>query len=189
MEIYKLALEKIPEVSGEYTTIATYDGFVYVRSNNQEELKEPFIPSELPISYVEGMKERLDYEKIIKETELNNRCNKLLESFESSALKEAYIYDMKQEDQINLLGLVIANVDSFFRCAKKATPNDKQNIPHTKEQIKQVYNDGLKTKSEMIYICGVLKEHLKSLQTIEEIKALKWEDYEQIKTQKGVKSE
>lgn len=175
---YKLEIEKIPEVKGEFKTIVTDKGYVYVES--KEELKEPFIPSELPQSYKDKLKEILDFEKISKEGELNRRCDKLLESFESSALGEIYIYDMKQEDQINLLGLVIAGVDSFFRCAKKDTPLDKQNIPHTKEQLRQVYNDGLETKSNLIYICGFLKEYIKTLDSIDEVKALKWEDYDVI---------
>ncbi|PAF53242.1 hypothetical protein BKH42_06860 [Helicobacter sp. 13S00482-2] len=180
MNTYKLPTSKITEVQGEYKTIYNNGTFVYVEPKEDIELKEPFIKEELPKEYQDKLREILDYEKVRKTLELNNACDKLLQSFESNALGESYIYDGKQEDQINLMGLVLANIDGFFRCAKKTTPHDKQNIPHTKAQIKQVYSDGLAYKSQMIYICGVLKEHLKSLSTIEEIKALKWEDYQNI---------
>lgn len=181
MKIYKLALEKIPEVKGEFTTITTYDGFVYVKPIDDGELKEPFEPSELPRAYQDKIDEIISEQKIKKIIELNRTCDKLLSDFTSSALGTPYIYDMRQEDQINLMGLVIAKVDSFFRCAKLEDPTNKQNLPHTKEQLAIVYSDGLKAKSEIIYICGILKEYLQNLEDIDSIKRLKWEDYEKIK--------
>lgn len=181
MKIYKLKIEKIPEVKGEFNTIYNDGEFVYVQGINKEELESPFILSELPSSYEERLKENLEYEKVRKISMLNATCDRLLSSFSSDALGESYIYDGKQEDQINLMGLVIAGIDGFFRCAKADNPTDKQNYPHTKEQIKQVYSDGLKIKSETIYKCGVLKEYLKTLNSIDEVKAIKWEDYDAIK--------
>lgn len=181
MKTYKLALEKIPEVKGEFKTIYNDGEFVYVQGINKEELESPFILSELPSVYEEKLKENLEYEKVRKIGELNATCDRLLGSFSSDALGETYIYDGKQEDQINLMGLVIAGVDGFFRCAKISNPTDKQNYPHTKEQIKKVYSDGLKIKSETIYKCGILKDYLKTLNSIDEVKSIKWEEYEKIK--------
>lgn len=180
MKTYKLPIDKIIEVKGEFTTLYNDGEFVYVEPSGDEELSEPFILSELPARYIQTIQEALEFAKTKKISELNRRCDKLLEKFTSNALGEEYIYDGRQEDQINLMGLLIAGVDGFFRCAKASDDTNKQNYPHTKEQIKQVYNDGLKYKSETIYQCGILKEYLKHLSSIDEVKALKWEDYDSI---------
>ncbi|PAF51275.1 hypothetical protein [Helicobacter sp. 13S00477-4] len=185
MKTYKLSIDKIDEVKGEFKTLYNNGIFIYVQPLEDIELNEPFIQEDLPKEYEEKRQELLGYERIRKTTQFNSICDKYLENFQSSALGSAYIYDMAQEDQINLMGLVIAGIDSFFRCESKDNPKGKQNIPHTKEQLKQVYFDGLKAKSEIIYICGVLKEYLKTLDDVDSIRRLKWEDYEWIKEKVG----
>lgn len=180
MKTYKLPIENIPDVKGEFTTLYNDGEFVYIQPLNDEELSEPFVATALPNSYAQSLQDALETAKIKKTLELNHRCDKLLENFTSTALGEAYIYDGSQEDQINLMGLLIAGIDGFFRCAKASEPQNKQNYPHTKEQIKQVYAEGLKYKSETIYQCGVLKEYLKQLTTIDALNALKWEDFDAI---------
>ncbi|PAF50853.1 hypothetical protein [Helicobacter sp. 13S00477-4] len=183
MKTYKLSTDKIAEVKGEFKTLYSNGRFIYVQPLEDIELNEPFIQEDLPKEYEEKRQEILSYERVKKTSELNRICDKYLQNFQSSALGSAYIYDMAQEDQINLMGLLIAGIDSFFRCAKASDPDDKQNIPHTKEQLKQVYSDGLKAKSGIIYICGVLKEYVKSLDDLDSIKRVKWEDYEDITRQ------
>lgn len=181
MKTYKLPIEKIPEVKGEFKTLYDDGEFVYIEPIEDIELIEPFIQEELPKKYQEKIEENLAFYRVQKTIALNAHCDFLLKNFTSNALGEDYIYDGKQEDQINLMGLVIAGIDGYFRCAKATEPTHKQNYPHTKEQIKKVYSDGLAFKAEMIYICGVLKEYLKTLSDEKAIKSLKWEDYEKIK--------
>lgn len=178
MQIYELSKDKVLRVSGSFEYIGEIDGKVYVKG---EHLSEPFIPSILPQSLVDSIQLALTRARVEKEKEMNAKCNELLTYFESDALGESYIYDMSVEDQLNLMALATSKADSYFRCHKVGEP--KANIPHTSAQLKKVYADGIKYKSDTIYACGVLKAYLLTLEDIEQIKTLQWEDYESIKAQ------
>lgn len=179
MQIYELSKDKILRVSGSFVYVGEIDGKLYVRGEN---LSEPFISSSLPQSLQDMLNAELEAARKEKEKELNAECDELLKSFTSNALGESYIYDMSVEDQLNLMALATSKADSYFRCHKAGEP--KANIPHTSAQLKKVYADGIKYKSDTIYACGVLKAYLLTLEDIEQIKALQWEDYERIiKTQ------
>ncbi|PAF49646.1 hypothetical protein BKH41_02860 [Helicobacter sp. 12S02232-10] len=128
----------------------------------------------MPQSFLETQERELTELKNKKIEELNKTCDASILNFTSDALGSEHIYDAKLEDQLNLLGLVAANIDSFFRCAPIDNPLDKQNLPHTKEQLKAVYNDALKMKSEAIFKCGVLKDKVKKASGKEEVSKIVW---------------
>ncbi len=53
------------------------------------------------------------------EKEINAICKeKITKGFKSEILGSAHAYDLTLEDQTNLQALVIANIDSVFRCAE-----------------------------------------------------------------------
>ncbi|WP_095334222.1 hypothetical protein [Helicobacter sp. 11S02596-1] len=176
MKIYALPLEKINDVEGVFDTITQEDNLVYIQSETP--LKEPFFESDLPKGYLEAQAQKLQEAKDRAIEAMNARCDEELKQFTSEALGSPHRYDMNAEDQLNLLGLMIAGVDSFFRCAPivDGEAGEKSNIPHTKEQIQKLYTDALTYKSSQIYQCGIVKEKIKACESIEAVEALKWED-------------
>lgn len=170
--IYKFSQSLILQAVGDYTTHCIEGGFVFVES--KKKLYDFWVKANLPESYLAEQAEKLANAQKAKCEELNKVCDSHLLSFESSALGEVYVYDGKLEDQLNLLGLVSAGIDSYFRCLKKGE-NIKQNLPHTKAQLQQVYKDGLTYKSTMIYKCGELKAQVMKAASVEEAQSVKWE--------------
>lgn len=69
MKFYKLPLEKVSLVSGEFKTIGTYQNCIYVKG---EDLKSPFVEvSELPNAFLESVSGKLMEAKASKLEELN----------------------------------------------------------------------------------------------------------------------
>ncbi|MFP5952437.1 hypothetical protein ACLF8M_06680, partial [Helicobacter pylori] len=53
------------------------------------------------------------------EKEINAICKeKIIKDFRSSVLGNLHVYDLTLEDQTNLQALVLANIDSVFKCAE-----------------------------------------------------------------------
>lgn len=175
MAIYGIKTNEILKVTGSFIVIDTYNDILYVKGEN---LNAPFFTTQLPQELLDKHNAILKEAREKKENELNLHCDNLLKNFSSNALGDTYYYDFSLEDQLNLTALVVAGNDGYFRCYKEKQP--KQNIPHTKEQLKQVFQDGLTYKANMIAICGKLKAHLLTLDSKEKIEAIKWEDHENI---------
>lgn len=176
MAIYGIHTNEILGVAGNFVVIDTHNNILYVEGND---LNSPFFEAELPQEILDKKNAILKEAREKKEIELNLYCDSLLTSFSSNALGETHFYDSSPEDQLNLIALVVAGISGYFRCYKE---NElKQNIPHTKEQLNQVFKDGLEYKANMISICGKLKAHLLTLKSKEEIERVRWEDYESIK--------
>lgn len=175
--IYELSTAEIKNVQGTYNYIGSQDNKIYVSG---EGLSAPFKESTLPYALEQKMQEQLIDAKVKKTFAINEHCDRLLTSFSSSALGEEYIYDMTLEDQINLMGLALAKIDTFFRCTRKSD-KIKDNYEHTAEQIAQVYQDGLTYKAQIIYDCGLLKKHIQACTTLAEVEAISWDSLEQLK--------
>lgn len=170
--IYTIKRSKIKELGIEkFNVILSIDNDFYIESN--QKLKEPFTKSNFT---KQDLQDVLREQKDLKIAELNLACDNSLKSFISAALGEAHYYNVTLEDQLNLLSLVVADLSSFFRC-KKVGENIFMNKLHTKDQIKKVFNDGLIFKSSLLNACGNLKLYLESLNDINLIKALKFENY------------
>lgn len=169
---YKIDNNDILSVQGEFNVVGVFNQEIFITSNKK--LPKPFVLIDaLPETLEKQQEIILKQEKEKKIQELNAYCDDLLKSFESDALGELHIYDANLEDQINLMGLVIAGIDSFFRCNKK--DEIKQNIPHTKEQLQKVYQDGLLHKSKIIEKCGVLKALVENAKTQSEVQEIFWD--------------
>ena len=172
-KIYSLLASKITLVQGNFQYLGEEEGKVYVEGDG---LSAPFVeePS-LPHNLEAILQMQIKEAKKQKINELNDACDVKLKSFKSSALGAEHIYDGSLEDQLNLMGAVAMNKDMHFRCAKEG--GSKTNVLHTKAQLKQLYDDWLNYKAEIILECGVLKSHVESLSSIQEIEGVSWDSY------------
>ncbi len=171
--IYQIPLNKLTTQKDSFEVVCVLDFVAFIKS--KKALKSPFKKAELPAEFIEAEALKLAKAKEAKCAELNAVCDSHLMSFESSALGETHIYDSALEDQLNLLGLVSAGIDSYFRCLKKGA-SVKENKPHSKAQLAAVYKDGLTYKSEQIYKCGLLKAKVMAAKTLDEVASVAWEE-------------
>lgn len=167
--LYRLRNKDILQVVGDYQNIGVLDDFCYIKS--LDPLAYPFeviqsLPKELEIK----IQEELYQAKQNKNKELKNTCDSLLSCFESDALGEVYMYESDLESQLNLMGLVIANLDADFPCRR--AQEEKQNILHTKEQISTVYSHWLNHKSKVISKYQSLKQKVNNSLTLEEVNSI-----------------
>ncbi len=134
-------------------------------------------------AFLEKMKElALSVKKKALEEKINQICNeKILSGFDCDALGSLHHYDTRLEDQINIQALASANLGSFFRCAEVLADKSYSNKiykEHTAEQIKSVFNSGLKFKSDLLAFYGKEKERLASINSLEELEAFKISELE-----------
>lgn len=180
MNYYKISSANFADIhEGDFELLEVKDGKIIVQTSGT--LPKPFTKiSKLDEALSAQIAERFENAKNAKIAELNKACDEELLSFKSSALGEEYTYDLATEDQINYMGLAMANTDAFMRCYKVDENGEiigyKQNLPHTATQIQQAYADGAAHKIAQIAKCGTLKEQVEKAQTIAEINAVKWKD-------------
>lgn len=165
--VYTLANGKLSQES-ELQAITELDGIIYYWGVPNAEIDDA-TPSERTKSELEAL---ISEARQLKIAELNATCDSLLVSFKSSATGVERIYDSEVEDQLNILALVAAGVDSYFRCALPG--GAKENVKHTAQQMKQVFGDGLKYKSVIIGICGILKAYVETQSSIDKIRRINW---------------
>lgn len=146
--------------------ITTIDGISYYET---EELEDGLEAVDFTREALEG---KVTEAKSSKIEELNRTCDTLIKQFKSSATGEERIYDADIEDQLNITAIVMAGVDSYFRCSKDGI--NKENVSHSAEQMKQVFADGLKYKSQVIGVCGILKAFVDSQTSVDTIKTINW---------------
>ncbi|WP_240442417.1 hypothetical protein [Helicobacter pylori] len=140
---------------------------------------------DLPLksAFLEKLKElALSVGKKALEEKINQICNeKILSGFDCDALGSLHHYDTRIEDQINIQSLASANLGSFFRCTEvlgNGSYSNKVYKKHTAEQIKSVFNSGLKFKSDLLAFYGKQKEKLASINSLEELEAFKISELE-----------
>ncbi len=119
-----------------------------------------------------------------KKQELENQINaickeKIVKDFRSSVLGNLHAYDLTLEDQANLQALVIANIDSVFRCAEvsNGVVTDKTYKNHTKAQILQLSQEALKFKQNLIVFYGREKERLNAVNSLEALEKFVIKEY------------
>ncbi|QDY61534.1 hypothetical protein CV728_08335 [Helicobacter pylori] len=115
------------------------------------------------------------------EKEINATCKeKIIKDFRSSVLGRAHAYDLALEDQANLQALILANIDSVFRCAEvgnNGVVGAKTYKNHTKAQILQLSKEALNFKQNLIIFYGREKERLKAITSLEELEKFKIKEY------------
>ncbi len=114
------------------------------------------------------------------EKEINAICKeKIVKDFRSSVLGNLHAYDLTLEDQANLQALVIAGVDSVFRCAEvnNGVVGDKTYKNHTKAQILKLSQDALRFKQNLIVFYGREKERLNAINSLEALEQFVIKEY------------
>ncbi len=113
--------------------------------------------------------------KEAKIDDINSQCEAAITGgFPSSALGEEHIYDSEVEDQINLIGAVIA-AGAGISVEYKCYHNDvKSWHEHTPAQMQQVYMDGLVYKVTQLKKATFLKEQISACQSQEELNGINW---------------
>ncbi len=114
------------------------------------------------------------------EKEINAICKeKIVKDFRSSVLGDLHAYDLTLEDQANLQALVIAGIDSVFRCAEvnDGVVGNKTYKNHTKAQILKLSQDALKFKQDLIVFYGREKERLNAINSLEALEQFVIKEY------------
>ncbi|WP_120906326.1 hypothetical protein [Helicobacter pylori] len=114
------------------------------------------------------------------EKQINAICKeKITKEFKSSVLGSLHAYDLTLEDQANLQALVIANIDSVFRCAEvnNGVSGNKTCQNHTKAQLLKLSQEALKFKSDLILFYGREKERLNAITSLEALEKFVIKEY------------
>ncbi len=114
------------------------------------------------------------------EKEINAICKaKITKGFTSNILGSAHAYDLAFEDQINLQALILANIDSVFRCAEvnNGVIKNKTYKKHDKAQLLRLSQEALKFKSDLILFYGREKERLNAITSLEALEKFTIKEY------------
>lgn len=114
------------------------------------------------------------------ESQINAICKeKIVKEFRSSVLGSLHAYDLELEDQSNLQALVIAGIDSVFRCTEvsNGVALNKTFKKHTKAQILKLSQEALKFKQNLIVFYGREKERLNAINSLEALEKFAIKEY------------
>ncbi len=115
------------------------------------------------------------------ESQINAICKeKIVKEFRSSVLGDLHAYDLELEDQANLQALVLAGIDSVFRCAgvsNDGVVSNKTYKNHTKAQILKLSQEALKFKQDLIVFYGREKERLNAVDSLEALEEFVIKEY------------
>ncbi|PUD44144.1 hypothetical protein [Helicobacter pylori] len=119
-----------------------------------------------------------------KKQELKDKINaickeKIINGFKSEVLGSLHAYDLALEDQANLQALVLANIDSIFRCSEviNGVLGFKTYKKHTKTQLLKLSQEALKFKSDLILFYGREKERLNAITSLEALEKFEIKEY------------
>ena len=119
----------------------------------------------------------LEQLKSIKIDSINQECeSSITGGFASSALGAPHIYDSSIEDQLNLIGSLLASqaLPSVpFRCRLESEA-EKSWQDHTPSQMQQVYFDGVTFKTTQLMIASGLKAQILAATSELELQAITW---------------
>ncbi|WP_240418233.1 hypothetical protein [Paenibacillus periandrae] len=105
---------------------------------------------------------------------LNNACNAaILSGFTSNALEDEHTYDFDYEAQTNLGGMLNAIMAEIVT-EKIYWKASGLPVPHTINQFKQVYADGLTHKNSLITKYWTLKSQVLSANSLDDIESVTW---------------
>jgi len=119
----------------------------------------------------------LHNKKATKTSEINSACAKAITSgFTSSALGTQHTYQSEQTDQLNLIGVVAAGTDDYFKCGVADTNgNITWNYElHTIAQLQQVLVDGKTHKQDLLQKANTLKTQVANATTVKDVEAIVW---------------
>ncbi len=159
--------------NGSFEVVGNAIHLNIITSDNQETPTKDQVLEKLKELTLKQKKQEL-------EKEINTICKeKIIKDFRSSVLGSPHVYDLALEDQANLQALVIANMDSVFRCAEVSNGviGAKTYKNHTKAQILQLSKEALTFKQKLIIFYGKEKERLNAISSLEELEKFVIKEY------------
>ncbi|AZP95456.1 hypothetical protein CYK58_04265 [Helicobacter pylori] len=173
---YKDYLASVFDAMGFYGSFEVMDNNIHLniipKANNDLPTKEQVL-EKLQELTLKKKKQEL-------ENQINAICKeKIVKEFRSSVLGSLHAYDLTLEDQANLQALVLANIDSVFRCAEvnNGVIMDKTYKNHTKAQILKLSQEALKFKQNLIVFYGREKERLNAINRLEALEKFVIKEY------------
>ncbi|WP_187940583.1 hypothetical protein [Helicobacter pylori] len=171
---YKDYLGSVFDKMGFYGSFEVIDNAIHLNIVSDKE-----IPTKEQV--LEKLKEiTLTKKKQELEIKINAICKeKIIKDFRSSTLGSLHAYSLELEDQANLQALVIAGIDSVFRCAEisNGVIGFKTYKKHTKAQILKLSQEALKFKSDLILFYGREKERLNTVTSLEALEKFEIKEY------------
>ncbi|WQT29638.1 hypothetical protein FE843_02275 [Helicobacter pylori] len=172
---YKDYLGSVFDEIGFYGSFEVIDNAIHLNIISDKE-----IPTKEQV--LEKLKEiTLTKKKQELEIKINAICReKIVKDFKSSVLGNLHAYSLELEDQANLQALVIAGIDSLFRCAEVSNDGvagQKAYKKHTKAQILKLSQEALKFKQDLIVFYGREKERLQAVTSLEELEKFVIKEY------------
>ena len=190
-EVHGIYVPEIPEVLNADGTVKTpavpsyYDVSGLPTPNIEVSEADWQVAIDNNYNYVDATTNTLSYKdfrtlaelKTSKTNEINSACSKAITSgFTSSALGTPHTYQSEQTDQLNLIGVVTAGTDDYFKCGvTDANGNITWNYElHTIVQLQQVLADGKAHKQALLQKANTLKVQVASATTVAKVKAIVW---------------
>ncbi|WP_187831936.1 hypothetical protein [Helicobacter pylori] len=159
--------------NGSFEVVGNAMHLNIITSENQETPTKEQVLEKLQESTLKTKKQEI-------EAKINAICKeKIINGFKSEVLGSTHAYDLTLEDQANLQALVIAGIDSVFRCAEviNGVVGNKTYKKHTKAQLLKLSQEALKLKSDLILFYGREKERLKAITSLEELEKFEVKKY------------
>ncbi|MFB1345127.1 DUF4376 domain-containing protein [Helicobacter pylori] len=159
--------------NGSFEVVGNAIRLNFIISENQETPTKEQVLEKLKEATLKQKKQEL-------EKEINAICKeKIAKGFISEVLGSPHAYDLTLEDQANLQALIIANIDSLFRCAEVSNGvlKNKTYKKHTKAQISQLSKQALNFKQKLIIFYGREKERLNAITSLEALEKFAIKEY------------
>ena len=154
----------------DYTTIVWETEETHVIEQNDENGTQETITKTVPITPIPES-DILDNYKDELIDDLDRDTNEqILSGFESSALGSPHHYDAMIENQINIIGAVLAGTELYYSCTDQNGIKDMR--LHTAEQIKQVFTDGVTYKQTLVSQFYQKRDAFRNASTLNELVAL-----------------
>lgn len=110
-----------------------------------------------------------------KANEINKACEaSILAGFKSASLGAEHSYESSKEDQLNLSGMKDRGTTLPLKCSSDNGTSWNW-LPHTQEQLKTVFDDGVDFKLSQLQKSAMLKDQIKQATTLEALEAITWE--------------
>ncbi|OPG31864.1 hypothetical protein BGL55_01055 [Helicobacter pylori] len=159
--------------NGSFEVVGNAIHLNIITSENQEAPTKEQVLETLKESALKTKKQEL-------EKEINAICKeKIINELRSEVLGSLHAYSLTLEDQANLQALVVAGIDSVFKCAEvlNGVLGNKTYKKHTKAQILQLSKEALKFKQNLIIFYGREKERLNAIASLEELEKFSIKEY------------
>lgn len=106
---------------------------------------------------------------------MNDICNNtILAGFKSWCTGKEYTYDFDYEAQINLAGMFQSISSGMVSGSIMWKTKEKGPVPHTHEQFKTLFMDGITFKQQIIAKYWHLKQTILNCKTKEEVDLIRW---------------